>query len=164
MRIPGKSITDSTVIAISRSAAKRSAVPRQSDQAIRCPAVREGGTLLGGLGVSQVFVLAHRFSAQGKLVGVVHQPIEDGVGKRRIADGGVPLLDRDLAGDDSGAALISIINDFEQIAAVGVGHGRHGQIVEDQDLDLGQCLQELRIAPVGAPEVKLGEQPGYTRT
>jgi len=32
VRIPPKSITDSAVIAISRSRAKRSAFPRQSDQ------------------------------------------------------------------------------------------------------------------------------------
>ena len=36
-----KSITDSTVMAISRSAAKRSAGPRQIDQVLRGPAVRE---------------------------------------------------------------------------------------------------------------------------
>ena len=86
LRIPRKSITGSTVIAISRSTAKRSGDP--------VPGGAGGWTLLGGLGVSQVFVFAHRFSAQSELVGVVYQPVEDGVGKRGIADGGVPLLDR----------------------------------------------------------------------
>ena len=46
MRIPGKSITDSTVIAISRSTAKRTLVPRQFDQAIPALATREGGRYL----------------------------------------------------------------------------------------------------------------------
>ena len=43
LRIPRKSITDSTVIAISHSAAKRPPVPRQIDQPIRGPTMREGG-------------------------------------------------------------------------------------------------------------------------
>ena len=88
MRIPGKSITDSAVMAISRSTAKRSGDP--------VPGGAGGWTLLGGLGVSQVFVFAHRFSAQSNLVSVVYQPVEDGVGKGGIADGGMPLLDGDL--------------------------------------------------------------------
>jgi len=125
---------------------------------------RAGGwTLLGGIGVSQVFVLSHGFSAQSELVGVMHQPIEDGVGEGGIADRGVPLLDGDLAGDDGGAALISIVDDLEQIAAVGVGHRRHGQIVKDEDLGLGQGLHELGIASVGPSEVQLGEQSWQTR-
>jgi hypothetical protein len=66
VRIPSKSISDSTVIAISRSAAKRSAVPRQIDQAI--PVLGGAGrwTLLGA-GVSQVFVLSHVFPLRASL-------------------------------------------------------------------------------------------------
>ena len=44
--IPRKSITDSTVMSISRSTAKRSVVPRQFDQLARCLASREGGRYL----------------------------------------------------------------------------------------------------------------------
>ena len=47
LRIPRKSITDSMVIAISRTAAKRPPVPRQIDQPIRGPTVREGGRYSG---------------------------------------------------------------------------------------------------------------------
>ena len=65
-----------------------------------------------------------------------------------FADGGVPLIDRNLAGLDGGPAPKSIVDDFEPIAAVGVGHRGHGQIVEDQELGLGKGLHELRIASV----------------
>ena len=66
-----------------------------------------GWALLGRVGVSQVFVRSHRLSVQSNPVGVMHQSVEDRVGERGIADGGVPLLDRNLAGHDGGAALIS---------------------------------------------------------
>jgi hypothetical protein len=52
-------------------------------------------------------------AGHGDLVGVVHEPIEDGIGERRLADGGVPLLDGDLASDDGGATLVALVDEFE---------------------------------------------------
>ena len=37
-------------------------------------------------------------------------------GEGRVADGLVPVLDRQLAGDDRRAAAVSIFEDFEQVA------------------------------------------------
>src|SRR3954453_10637732 len=59
--------------------------------------------------------------------------------------------------------MISIVDDFEQIAAVGVGHGCHDWIIEDQQLSLSQCLHELGISSISTPEVELGARPGHTR-
>ena len=122
------------------------------------PGVAGEWTLLGLVGVSQLGVVAHGLSAHCDLVGVVHEPIEDGIGQRRLADGAVPLLERDLAGDEGGATLIALVDDFEQVAAMGVGHGGHGKIIEDEDLSFGQGFHECGIAPVGAAEVERGEQ------
>ena len=36
----------------------------------------------------------------------MHQPVEDGVGERGLADRGVPLLLGNLAGDNGRAALV----------------------------------------------------------
>jgi hypothetical protein len=43
---------------------------------------------------------SHAVSSQGEAVGVVNQAVEDGVGEGGIADGLVPLVDRQLACDD----------------------------------------------------------------
>jgi hypothetical protein len=59
---------------------------------------------------------AHGFSFEIDLVGVVHQPVEDGVGQGGIADEVVPLLDRQLAGDDGGALAVAVLEDLEQVA------------------------------------------------
>jgi hypothetical protein len=45
-------------------------------------------------------------------MGVVNQAIEDGIGNGRIGDDLVPVLDRQLAGDDGGAAIVSVIDDL----------------------------------------------------
>lgn len=39
-------------------------------------------------------VLSHAFSGEVEAMGVVHEPVEDRVGERRVADGLVPVFDR----------------------------------------------------------------------
>jgi len=54
-------------------------------------------------------------------VGVVDEPVEDGVGVGRIADQFMPAVDRDLAGDDRRAPAVALLDDLEEIVA---GAGR----------------------------------------
>ena len=50
-------------------------------------------TLTGGLGLRQgLFLLAHGFSFQCDLVGVVNESVKNGVGECGITDGLVPVL------------------------------------------------------------------------
>ena len=44
-------------------------------------------------------VLAQAFSGEGQSVSVMDEPVEDGISKGRIADGFMPVLDRELADD-----------------------------------------------------------------
>ena len=44
--------------------------------------------------------------------------IGDGIGQGRIADGLVPMLDGQLAGDDGGGAAVPVFEDFQQVAAL----------------------------------------------
>jgi hypothetical protein len=43
--------------------------------------------------------LAQAFSGEGQSVSVMDEPVEDGISKGRIADGFMPVLDRELADD-----------------------------------------------------------------
>jgi hypothetical protein len=54
-------------------------------------------------------------------MGIVDQAVEDGVGERRIADHGVPLGHRHLAGDDGGTAAMAVLQDLQQILAFWLG-------------------------------------------
>jgi hypothetical protein len=63
-------------------------------------------------------------------VGVVHQPIEDRVGERGVADRVVPGADGELTGDDGGAAVVAILDDLEQVAAMAVGQSQEPPVVE----------------------------------
>ena len=62
--------------------------------------------------------LAEALALEGEPVGVVDQAIEDGVGDGGIADDLVPVLDRQLAGHDGGAAAVPILHDLQEVAAL----------------------------------------------
>ncbi len=51
-------------------------------------------------------------------MGIVDEAVEDGVGDGGFAKRVVPLANRQLAGDDSGAELVAVLNDFEQIGGL----------------------------------------------
>jgi hypothetical protein len=53
-----------------------------------------------------------------ELVRAVHQPVQNGVGERRVTDIVVPVFDRELAGDQGGASADTVIEEFEQISAL----------------------------------------------
>jgi len=48
-------------------------------------------------------------------VGVVDQAVEHGIGVGGIADQRMPLVDRQLAGDDGGAPAIALLQDFQEV-------------------------------------------------
>jgi hypothetical protein len=75
-------------------------------------------------------------------VSVVDETVEDGVGVGRVADHGVPFVDRDLAGEDGRAAAIAFLEDLVEIVA-GAGVERfETPIIEDQQLDAGEALED----------------------
>ena len=75
--------------------------------------------------------LSHRFAFEVDLVRAVHKSIQDGVGKRRIADVVVPVLDRKLTGDQRPARADPVIEQFEQIGAFARAYGRDGEETRD---------------------------------
>lgn len=69
------------------------------------------GQVMGSRG-ENVTVSQDRFSCQGvalklDLVGVVHQAVQNGIGQGLILHGVVPGLDRKLAGNDRGPAVVA---------------------------------------------------------
>ena len=65
----------------------------------------------------------------------MNEPIEDGVGISRVANEGVPFVDRDLAGEDGRAASIAVLEDLVEVTT-GTGVERfEAPIVEDEELD-----------------------------
>ena len=150
VRIPVIPITDSGVIPITDSMLS----DHQSERS-------DAGVPLWGevIGLVQRSVcLSHGFSFQVELVGVVDEPVEDGVCEGGIPDHGMPALHGQLRGHDRGAQSMAVLDDLEQVAAVLGAELRHPPVVDDQDGGLGDRGEQLGIAPVGARDGQLGEQ------
>jgi hypothetical protein len=86
------------------------------------------------------------------------EAVEDGVGVGRVADEGVPLVDRELAGDEGGTAAISVLQDLQEVVAGAVIERGETPVVEDQQIDAAERAQEARVAAVAAGERQIVEQ------
>jgi hypothetical protein len=93
---------------------------------------------------------------------VVDEAVEDGVGDGGVGDDLVPVIDRDLAGDDGRSALMAVVDDFEEIAPLLAGERGEAPIVEDEQIDAGQGLEEPGITSIAAGERESLEQPRET--
>ena len=125
---------------------------RFRDRRIRRARPRRRGIRLGRLGIAQ------RRSVEGDAVGVVDEPVEDGVGEGGLADDLVPGPHRELAGDDGGAAAVALLDDLHQVATLGSGQALGAPVVQDQQVDAGDLAEQPVEAPVAACELEVGEE------
>ena len=112
----------------------------------------ESGDRLGVKHCGYRGALAERFSLQEQSVRVVDEAVEDSVRDGRVPDHLVPVLDRQLAGDDGGASPVPVVDDLEKVAALLAGQRRQSPIVEDQQLHPAQRLQQPSIPTIAARE------------
>jgi len=78
-------------------------------------------------------------------MGVVHQSVADRVCDCRIAEGLVPSFCRELRGDDGRASVVAVFEYFEEVATLGVLHGRKKKVVEDKHVDLGKARERRSV-------------------
>ena len=62
----------------------------------------------------------------------------------------VPIGNGDLAGQDGGASVVTILADLEEVTTFALSQGRHGEVIDDEDIDTGQFCQAFVQSPVGA--------------
>src|ERR1700682_306135 len=88
----------------------------------------------------------------------VDDAIEDSVGQRRIVEVCVPVVDRQLTGDQRRFAGDAIVEQFEQVVAFGLADRRETPIVEDQQIGPGELLQAAAEAAVAVGGAQFFEQ------
>ena len=93
-------------------------------------------------------------------MGVVHDAIEDGVSDGGISDDVMPVFERQLAGDEDGPDVVTVLDDFEEIASLIGIEGLRSPIVDDEELDLGDGFQHAGITTVAARQGECREQAG----
>ena len=49
----------------------------------------------------------------------MRKPVEDGIAERWVGEADMPVLHRDLCGDQGGGAAVAIVDDLQEIAGLG---------------------------------------------
>jgi len=75
---------------------------------------------------------AHGGSVELEPVGIVNDAVQNGVGEGRFSDDLVPFRQAQLGGDQDGGALVSVLDDFDQITALIDISAIWPSVIEDQ--------------------------------
>jgi len=89
----------------------------------------------------------------------MEQAVQDAIGDSGLADDGMPVFDRALASDDGGSFLIAVLDDFKQIVALRIVERSQKEIIEDEQLDLGQTGEHFEMGAIGFGLEQHFEQP-----
>src|SRR5580658_4113124 len=103
------------------------------------------------------FDFPYRSAGEINAVGIMHQAVENAIGQRWIADLGVPFGDRHLAGKDRGSQVITLFTYLQEIAAFLVGQRGHGEVIDDQHVDLSEPVQQRAKAAIGTRHLQAAE-------
>ena len=74
---------------------------------------------------------------------LVHEPVENRVAKRGVADELVPVVDRELAGDPGRAPAGAVLEHLEQVAAFPIPQRREPRVVQQDQVRFRERLQEF---------------------
>lgn len=91
-------------------------------------------------------------------MGVVEHAITDRIGDSSVANLIVPVLDRQLAGEDGRARGVPILNDLQDVAPILVPKRGQSPVIQDHQVGSGEAGQEPGIGPVGVGEGELLDQ------
>src|SRR5215813_5866377 len=93
--------------------------PREPGSAVSRWLCRSNATLgVSGLHCWSLFghgglPFAHGVALQGNLVCVVDEPVQDGIGQRGLPNRRMPVLDRQLTGNDRRPAVMAIFKELQ---------------------------------------------------
>jgi hypothetical protein len=91
-------------------------------------------------------------------MGIVNKAVQDGIGVSRIADHAVPMIYWKRDCHKSGAAAITLLEDFEKVLpGLGVEYVQT-EIVEDKKIGAAEFAQKPGMAAVAPGKGKIGKQ------
>ena len=88
------------------------------------------------------------------------EPVEDRVAKGGVADELVPVVNGHLAGDERGAPVTAIFDDFDEIAALAIAERGQAPIVQDQEVGLRELLEEAPVRAIAPRRRQLAKEGG----
>lgn len=94
---------------------------------------------------------------------LVDEAIEDRVGQSGVADGFVPVVEGELAGEQGSSSAVAIFEHFEEVAALGVGEGSEAEVIEEEEFGAGEPVEQTRVGAVASRDGQVSEEAGETK-
>ena len=116
--------------------------PRRSEATLGFPILTDSS-------VSVKFLFfSHRSSFELNSVSIVNQPVHNGIGDGRVPDMIMPMINRELAGDEGGCAAAAVFDEFQKISPFSIRERGQPQIVQDQQVSSGDPFHESPVASI----------------
>lgn len=110
--------------------------------------------------VQDALGFAEGLAVEFQPVGVMDQPVQDCVGDGGIVNHLMPLVHRELAGDEGRTHSLPVVQDLQQVAILFTGDGRHAEVVDHEQGRPVQLFEQLQEAAVGLGVLQFPEQFG----
>ena len=104
--------------------------------------------------------LSHGGSIEFDSVGVVDYAVKDGIGEGGFANNLVPLVDRELAGNQDRCILVPIFDDFHEIPSLVSIESIRPPVIQDQQIGFDQSPEQARVASVCTAHFQFRKHPG----
>ncbi len=91
---------------------------------------------------------------------MVSDPVEERAGQPLAGEDRDPFLEGQVGGDDGGAVLVALAEDFEQELAACLRQRDAAELVDDEQVDLGELGLEAEQSPLVARLDQLVDQMG----
>ena len=72
------------------------------------------------------------------------QPIQAGIGHGGVGDNFVPLIDRELTGNEGGSLALAVIEHLQELAVEFSRNTGNAQVINDNQRCSGQLLEPLQ--------------------
>ena len=76
------------------------------------------------------------------------QAVQDGIGNGGLSNELMPGIDGELTGDEGGAPVVAVIEDFQEVPSFSWGQRGKPPVIDDEKIDFGYFGQELGIRTV----------------
>ena len=86
----------------------------------------------------------------------MREAVEERAGEPLGTEHGRPLIERQIARDQDGTALIALAEHLDQEFGAGLGQGYEPQLIADQQELISRYQREAKDAPAGARTVVFG--------
>ena len=90
----------------------------------------------------------------------MEEPIADGVGQRGLVEVIVPLGRWQVAGDDRGAAAVTVLENLEEVTPFLVRRRSQAPVIEEEDVHPSELAEQAAVGAVGTGEAEVVEQAG----